>query len=69
VMAIGAALGVAASLALGRYAESMLFGVTPHDPAALLVAVAVLGMAGVLAALLPAWRAVRIDPMAVLRME
>ena len=63
------ALGLAGAFVLTRALQSLLFGVTAHDPlvfagnAALLLAVA----AG--ACLLPALRAARVDPMTTLRAE
>lgn len=69
VVALGAALGVAAALALGRLVESLLYGVTPRDPWAMAVAAAALLATGALASLVPAWRAGRVDPSQVLRQE
>jgi predicted permease len=67
--AAGALAGCAAALALGGALKSVLYGVDARDPASMLVAVAVLlGVAGI-AALIPALRATRIDPIQVLRSE
>jgi putative ABC transport system permease protein len=66
---LGVALGLLGSLALTRLLQSLLFGVTAHDPlifagiAALLVAV------GAAACLVPALRATRIDPISALRAD
>jgi predicted permease len=68
-VALGAALGIAASVALSRGVESFLFGVTANDPIALTVAVAMLVMAAGAAASLAAWRACRIEPVQALRCE
>jgi putative ABC transport system permease protein len=65
----GAAVGITASLALTRYAASMLFQVAPRDPAAFTVATLVLIIAGLAAALIPARRAMRVDPITVLRVD
>lgn len=68
-VAIGLAIGLAAALAASRVIAGMLFGVSPHDPAALLsVAVVLVGVA-VLASYVPARRAARVDPLAALRAE
>jgi ABC-type antimicrobial peptide transport system permease subunit len=67
--AIGTALGVLASLATTRALESLLFGVTPTDAATLGVVCALLLCVALLAALLPARRAQRVDPMLALRSE
>ncbi|HYH45984.1 MAG TPA: ABC transporter permease, partial [Thermoanaerobaculia bacterium] len=65
----GVALGLAGSLALTRFLESLLFGVTPTDPLTFgAVALLLVGVAAV-ASWLPARRATRVDPMTVLRQE
>lgn len=69
VVMIGLACGVAASLALGRLLESMLFEIKPSDPVALASACALLLAVAALAAWLPARRASRIDPTEALRYE
>jgi predicted permease len=65
----GLAIGLAGALGLNRLVASLLFGVQPTDPATLAaVAVAMAAVAG-FACWLPAWRASRMDPLAVLRPE
>ena len=66
---VGGLVGVAAALALGRYAQSLLFEIRGHDP--LVVALAVVGLAlvSLVAGYIPAARASRIDPMRALRYE
>jgi predicted permease len=67
VTAIGLAVGLAASAALARYVSRLLYGVSPYD-AASFVAVPLLILAvAVLACLVPARRAARVDPVRVLR--
>jgi hypothetical protein len=68
-VAIGAAFGVALALALGRLVASLLYGVSSRDPMTLVVSVGVLLVAGVVAGLIPAWRASRVDPVVALRSE
>jgi putative ABC transport system permease protein len=63
----GILAGSIAFVLLSRLLASFLYGVEPWDPYSLLGAAAVLAGSGVLAALLPAWRASRIDPALVLR--
>ena len=65
----GVALGLLATRWLGRLAEAQLYEVDTGDPATLALAVAAVTVAALLAAYLPARRAARIDPMAVLRRE
>ncbi len=67
--AIGGAFGLVASLALGRAAESLLFGVDGRDPLVLFAGGALLGAVALLAGFLPALRASRVDPMVALRAE
>jgi len=69
LLAVGVAMGLAASLAAGRLVTSLLFGVRPRDPAQLLGAAAILAVATAVAAYVPARRAARLDPMAALREE
>jgi putative ABC transport system permease protein len=67
--AIGLVVGVAATLAAGRFVASLLFGVRASDPASLVLAGAVLLVVAALAALVPAWRAAHVDPTVALRAE
>ena len=67
--AIGLVLGLAGSLVLGRYLETLLFDIKPADPLTLVVVTALLLGVALLAALLPAGRAAKVDPMVVLRYE
>ena len=68
-VAAGVALGLAAALALTRVAEAMLHGVGPRDPATFTAAVAALLAVGLVAALAPALRAAKADPLTALRVE
>ena len=63
----GACLGVAGSLLAARAIRSLLFGVTPHDPISLAAAPALLIVVALLACVLPARRATRVDPLVALR--
>jgi putative ABC transport system permease protein len=69
LVAIGLAIALPVSWALGKYVESQLFGVTPRDPLTMAAAVAVLVSVAALAGLIPARRAARIDPIRALRYE
>jgi putative ABC transport system permease protein len=66
---IGVVIGVAASLGLARLMASLLFGVKPYDPTAIIVVAVVLSAVVFLATYLPARRASRVDPMIALRYE
>jgi ABC-type antimicrobial peptide transport system permease subunit len=67
--AIGLAIGVAGALALTRSLRAMLFGIGPHDPATLVTATAVLLVTTLAACLVPAVRAVRVDPSQAFRSD
>jgi predicted permease len=66
---VGVALGVVGSFGLAGVLKGMLHGVTPSDPAAFAGAVIVLGVVAIMASLVPALRAARIDPITALRQE
>jgi len=66
---IGIAAGVAATLALGRFARGLLFQITPADPASLAAAAALMFIVACLAGVGPAWRASRVDPVVALKAE
>ena len=66
---IGIAIGTAAALALSRFIASMLYEVKPREPWMLGSAIALLSLAALVAAYLPARRASCVDPMVALRYE
>jgi len=66
---IGLTIGLAASFAVNRLLKSMLVQVSPADPVTLLAASAVLISAALLGCLIPARRAMRVDPVVALRNE
>jgi predicted permease len=67
--AIGAAAGLAGAVAVSRLLRSLLHGVEPIDPATFAVAPLLLVVVGVLASLLPAYRATRTDPAHAMRTD
>jgi ABC-type antimicrobial peptide transport system permease subunit len=69
LVAIGIGAGLAGSMVATKLLTSLLFGVSPLDRAAWVSATLVLALAGLAAALLPAWRATRADPVVALRAE
>ena len=66
---IGLGLGGLVVLAMGRWFEPLLFGVTPRDPAVLTTVALTLAGVSVFASLIPAMRATRVDPNLALRTE
>jgi putative ABC transport system permease protein len=67
--AIGLSLGLALALAVTRAMSSILFGISPTDPATFAAILLLLGTIALLACYLPARRATRVDPMVALRYE
>ena len=66
-MLFGLAAGLLASLACGPLLGSYLFGLSPLDPIAYVLVLALLAATAVLATLMPARRACRVDPAVALR--
>jgi predicted permease len=66
---IGIVAGIVMALGLAQALNRFLYGVSPSDPASFAVAAGALLLAGVIAALVPAARAARTDPMAALRAD
>ncbi|MBV8811793.1 MAG: FtsX-like permease family protein, partial [Acidobacteriaceae bacterium] len=66
---VGLFVGFIASLALTRYLRSLLYGIKPTDPITFGAVVIVMITAAVIAMMLPARRASRVDPMSALRSE
>jgi putative ABC transport system permease protein len=68
-IAAGVIAGVGASYALSRLMAHQIYGVTTTDPWTFAIVVLVLAVVGVLACLLPARRATKVDPLIALRTE
>ncbi len=67
MIAIGADIGLALAIALGRLLGSMLFGVQPMDLATFACVALVLAVTAAASMAGPAWRATRVDPIRALR--
>ena len=59
LVAVGLTIGILAGLLLARFIEALLYGVSAYGPVTLLLTILVLGIASLLACLLPAVRAIR----------
>jgi predicted permease len=69
LVAIGVAVGLPTALALSKVVQAQLYGVEPHDPAAIAAATLLLILVALLAGFVPARRAAAYDPVRVLRYE
>ena len=66
---LGVAIGAAGALALGRVLSSLIFGVRPTDPLTFVAVAALLAAVALVASIVPAYRATKVDPMVALRYE
>jgi putative ABC transport system permease protein len=66
---VGVAAGLAGAFGMTRLMESLLYGVKSGDPIIFFGVSAILLMVALLAVLIPAWRAISLDPVAALRSE
>ena len=69
LVAVGLAIGLALAIAGGRLIESQLFGITTTDGSTFVGVALVLAAVAMVAILVPALRATRVDPMEALRYE
>ena len=67
--ALGLTISVPVALASSPLVESFLFDMKPNDPGAMMMAVVILVIAGLMAGYVPAWRASRISPMIAIRQD
>lgn len=67
--AVGVALGLVGAYAASRLMTSLLFGVTPTDVTTFVVVPIILALVALVACLIPARRATRVDPLVALRYE
>jgi putative ABC transport system permease protein len=66
---MGIAIGIAGALAVTRFLTTLLFGVTPTDSVTFVVVSVVFFVVAMIASLIPALRATRVDPLTALRYE
>jgi len=64
---IGIAAGAMAALGSARILEKLVFGVSPSDPLTLAAVAGTLAIVALVASLVPAYRASKLDPLKVLR--
>jgi ABC-type antimicrobial peptide transport system permease subunit len=69
IASTGLVAGLAGAVALNRLFATLLFGVTPTDPGTLTAVTFTIAIVATVACGLPAWRASRLDPNAVLRAD
>jgi putative ABC transport system permease protein len=69
LVAFGLGIGGLAALSLMRVVRGLLFQTSPADPVTFAAVAAILALVGVLACSIPAWRAMRLDPIIALRRE
>ena len=69
VVAVGVAVGVVLALATGRFVAALLYGIEPSHPGVILGVAIMLLVIAVAAAVGPAWRAARVNPVVALRAE
>jgi len=69
LLLVGVVAGAALSVATIRLIASRLYGLSANDPATLIVATAALALVALVATVMPAYRASRVDPLVALRYE
>jgi putative ABC transport system permease protein len=69
LITVGLVVGLIASLLLNRLIANQLWGVQPHDPLTMVSVVLIIALIGMIACVVPAKRATRVDPVVSLRYE
>ena len=67
IVGVGVIIGTLLTLSVTRLVSAFLYGVKPSDPATIVLSAATLAIVAIVAAMLPAWRAARLDPVTALR--
>jgi putative ABC transport system permease protein len=66
---LGVAIGAGGALALGHVLSNLIYQIKPSDPITFLAVTVLLVLIALLASIIPAYRATRVDPMVALRYE
>jgi len=69
MVAVGLVVGLVLSYWATNLIQQLLFGIEPTDPATFMAAALGFGLVALVACLLPAWRATRVDPVTILQAE
>jgi ABC-type antimicrobial peptide transport system permease subunit len=69
LLGAGTLIGLGAAFAAGKFFGQILYGISAHDPVTYSVAVSLMAVVALVACLVPARRAIRVDPLIALRME
>ncbi len=69
LMAIELCLGLLLGLAATKASAAMLFGLAPHDPTTVALAITLMSAVALIASVVPAYRAATVDPIVALREE
>lgn len=67
LIGLGVVIGIVSAVGFAHLITNLLYGVTPFDPLTLSLTILVLGLSGMVACLIPALRAARVNPIVALR--
>ena len=69
LLVFGLLIGTALTAGVARITKSLLYGLEPHDPLSIMMAILLLAVVSLCATVVPALRASQLDPMQALREE